>query len=323
MFYSQQSELNNNQSSIDRFYAHTLTKATLATPTGPLFYAYAISEQAHTGIVISCGRIEGLDKYKELLWELYRNHFAVFIFDHQGQGRSYRLLANDHKGFVRHFSDYGHDLDMFNQQVVDTHWQGKKVLLGHSMGGAIAIDYLSRYAHNFSGVFLSAPMFDIHTQPVPKPVAKFIAKCACLLGFSECYAPGQGNYSVPEFALNTLTSSQIRYEKFRQTYAQTPSLQLGGVTYGWLNAAFTFISSLHTLHVNTAVFIASAQNDEIVDNRAHFAFANRQTHAHIQCFDNAKHELLFERDEIRQPLLNCFYRFCDSLEGIQTDTGSK
>ena len=313
MFYSTESELENNLSAINDFYINTLKKAYLNTAAGKLFYAYAKPQQAHTAIVISSGRIEGLDKYKELLWELYCNNFAVFIVDHQGQGRSYRLLKNPHKGYVKQFEDYSCDLNQFNSEVVNKHWQGKKVLLSHSMGGAIAVDYLARYEHSFSGAFLSAPMFDIYTNGIPKPVARFIAAGASLLGFSGCYALGQSDYSPEEFALNTLTGSQIRYEQFRSTYQHTPLLQLGGVTYGWLHASFQFIKALDTLSVTTPLFIASAENDQVVDNQAQHKLASRHKNTLIKEFKGAKHELFFERDAIRQPVLTSLYKFCESL----------
>ncbi len=313
MFYSSEAALSDNQAAINEFYNNTLIKGYLNTPAGQLFYAYAKPKQANTAIVISSGRIEALDKYQELLWELYNNNFAVFIVDHQGQGRSYRLLANKHKGYVKDFSDYRRDLQLFNQQIVDSHWQGKKILLGHSMGGAIAFDYLAHYDNNFSGVFLSAPMFDIHTKNTPKPLAKLIANLATLLGFSKSYALGQRDYMPDDFAINCLTSSQTRYASFRQIYQQQPLLQLGGVTYGWLHAAFRFITSLNSLAITTPVFIASAELDEVVDNRAHHLLANKQKNVTVKTFNGAKHELLFERDEIRQPLLADLYAFCESV----------
>jgi lysophospholipase len=313
MFYSNESDLKSNQLAIDHFYNNTLVKAYLKTPSGQLFYAYAKPSNAHTAIVISSGRIEGLDKYKELLWELFNNDFAVFIVDHQGQGRSYRHLKNKHKGYVTCFDDYSTDLHMFNQHVVDTQWQGKKVLLGHSMGGAIAFDYLAHFEHGFSGVFLSAPMLDIYTNSTPKYLAKLIARGANLLGFKNSYALGQTDYNPDEFALNTLTSSHVRYDLFRQAYHKEPLLQLGGVTYGWLHAAFAFISSVDKLVINIPLYIASAEHDEVVDNKAQYKLAKRHDNITLKNVAGAKHELLFERDEIRQPLLTQFYQFCKSV----------
>jgi len=313
MFYSSESDLKSNQSAINHFYENTLVKSYLTTPCGKLFYAYAKPNNAQAAIVISSGRVEGLEKYKELLWELYNNNYAVFIIDHQGQGRSYRHLKNKHKGYVKSFNNYIFDLKKFNLQVVDIHWQGKKILLGHSMGAAIAFNYLASIEHNFNGGFLSAPMFDIHTPNIPRLIIKLITNTARLFGFQYSYAFGQKNYLPIEFSKNTLTSSKIRYSLFKQAYQQEPTLQLGGVTYGWLYAAFRFMSSIKQLSVSIPLYIASAKNDKVVDNNAQYQIANSHSNITLESFANADHELLFERDEIRKPVLKSFYTFCEKI----------
>ncbi|MCF7519950.1 alpha/beta fold hydrolase [Pseudoalteromonas sp. L21] len=313
MFYSDEANLTNNTTKINTFFSEQLQQDFLTTRYGTLYYGFAIPQQATTAIIISSGRIESLFKYKELLWELYQNGYAVFIVDHQGQGRSYRLLKNTHKGYVNRFSDYADDFATFNEKVVQTHWQGKQVLLGHSMGCAIAYDFLSRYQHTFSGAFLSAPMFDIYTKGTPKPLAKLAAKIASLIGLGRSYAFGQNNYLPVDFTVNELTSSEVRYKQFRELYLAEPDLQLGGVTYGWLNASFDFIATLVDRKVSIPLFIASAEQDTVVDNAAQFALTHRQKKARLKSYPHARHELLFERDEIRHTVLTDFYQFCDSL----------
>ncbi|MGO2129554.1 MAG: alpha/beta fold hydrolase [Pseudoalteromonas prydzensis] len=313
MFYSTEQKLLTQQAEITQFFQQQLHKAQLTTDNGDLYYGYVIPEHAKAAVVISSGRIEGLDKYQELIWELVKNNYAVFIIDHQGQGRSYRTLANPHKGFVNKFSDYADDLALFDRLIVSKLFTGKKIILGHSMGGAIAFDFLTRFEHNYSGVFLSAPMFDIYTKGTPKPLAKFAARTACLLGFNKFYAFGQTDYLAPAFVDNELTSSEVRYQLFRQTYQTDSVLQLGGVTYGWLNAAFDFMATLEQQQLSIPLFVASAEHDTVVDNQAQVALVHRQSNAILQTFANAKHELLFEQDCIRQAVLSRFYQFCDSL----------
>ena len=312
MFYSSEHNLFAQQPEITQFFKHRLHKAQLCTDNGELHYAYFVPEQAKAAIVICSGRIEGLDKYQELMWELQQNNYAVFIIDHQGQGRSYRALANRHKGYVNKFSDYADDFAWFDQQVVNKHFQGKKIILGHSMGGAIAFDFLTRFEHHYSGVFLSAPMFDIHTKGIPKPVAKFVALLASLLGCKQCYALGQKDYLAEEFSINSLTSSESRYKLFRQTYQSDSVLQLGGVTYGWLNTVFQFTARLDK-QLTVPLFIASAELDTVVDNQAQYDLVHSQSNATLQTFAGAKHELLFEQDAIRQAVLSRFYTFCESV----------
>lgn len=313
MFYSTEQNLLTQQPEITQFFQQQLHKAQLTTDNGDLYYGYVIPEHAKAAVVISSGRIEGLDKYQELIWELVKNNYAVFIIDHQGQGRSYRALANRHKGYVNKFSDYADDLALFDRLIVSKLYTGKKIILGHSMGGAIAFDFLTRFEHDYSGVFLSAPMFDIYTKGTPKSLAKLAAQTACLLGFNKFYAFGQTNYLAPAFVDNELTSSEVRYQLFRQTYQTDSVLQLGGVTYGWLNAAFGFMATLEQQQLSIPLFIASAEHDTVVDNQAQVTLVHRQSNAVLQTFAGAKHELLFEQDCIRQAVLSRFYQFCDSL----------
>ena len=129
MFYSDEAHLTINAKQINAFFNQQLKQDFLSTEHGTLYYGFAIPEQAKKAIVISSGRIESLFKYKELLWEFYQNGYAVFIVDHQGQGRSYRHLKNAHKGHVTRFTDYADDFAIFNEQVVNAHWQGQRVLL--------------------------------------------------------------------------------------------------------------------------------------------------------------------------------------------------
>ena len=84
------------------------------------------------------------------------------------------------------------------------------------------------------------------------------------------------------------------------------------MTYGWLNTVFSFIKALDKLSITTPLFIASAENDEVVDNQAQYKLASRHKNTLIKQFKGAKHELFFERDEIRKPLLNSLYKFCES-----------
>jgi lysophospholipase len=85
------------------------------------------------------------------------------------------------------------------------------------------------------------------------------------------------------------------------------------VTYGWLHTVFSFIKALDKLSITTPLFIASAENDEVVDNQAQHKLASRHKNTLIKQFKGAKHELFFERDDIRQSLLTSLYKFCESV----------
>ncbi|WP_462157267.1 alpha/beta fold hydrolase [Pseudoalteromonas sp. GB56] len=313
MFYSSEALLSKNDEAIEHFWQHDMTSDFLDTKHGKLFYAYHLPYNADYAIVISSGRIEAAQKYQELLWELARNNVAVFIVDHQGQGRSYRHLEDANKGYVGHFDDYKADLHQFITHVVNHHWQGKKILLGHSMGGAIALDFVCTYPEEFAGVFLSAPMLQIHTGSTKPWLAKLWASTVCTLTKGDNYVPGHGPYAEVPFSDNELTHSQERYRRFRALYNSYPELQLGGVTFKWLNAAFKAIDKLRKSECPVPLFIAAAEKDTVVDTSPYADFIHGQNYGILKTYQGAKHELLCEHDTVRKALLRDFLNFCNQL----------
>lgn len=100
-------------------------------------YAWCIPNTPRATIVISSGRIESYLKYKELVFDLYQNGFAVFILDHRGQGLSGRMTHDPQHGYVADFDDYVDDLVYFTQKIVIPKQQGSLQLLCHSMAGPL------------------------------------------------------------------------------------------------------------------------------------------------------------------------------------------
>lgn len=263
-------------------------------------------------LVISPGRVEGYLKYKEMAFDFAQLGYQVFIIDHQGQGLSSRLLVNTHKGHVNHYSDYTRDFDQFINEIVIPKAKGKKHLLCHSMGSAIGLRYLQEYSHPFDKVVFSSPMWGLPTGPVPAVVLKPVVKSAAwLVKQVEPQSPyflGNSDYKKVPFLINTLTHSKARYEYFRHTYEQTPELQLGGITYGWVVASINALDSAFDDldKVDVPIAVLQAEKDIVIDNSAQNKFCERLSELGKPCHSQgpivikgAKHEIFIEKDEIR------------------------
>lgn len=320
-FFSHSNQLAQHQVAIEQHW-QSCQQGYFNATHGKLFYTYHIPRAAKYSIILVNGRIESAWKYQELFWELAKNNIAVFSYDHIGQGLSPRLVANSHIGFVPKFSDYAQDLHYFIEQIVKPNRVGENVILGHSMGAAISYDYLAHYSHDINGAFLSAPMFDILTHSIPYSAAKGIAYIGCAFGLGKRYALGQTDYSPAAFSHNMLTQCAIRYQRFRTLYQNEPELQLGGVSYNWLSQVFQFINRVKTLKVSTPIQIASAQNDTIVNNQAQRDIAQQNHNVTLRSYAGARHELLCEKDVIRQAVLSHMYQFYETLLFTAKDTGS-
>ncbi|KID58054.1 hypothetical protein JF50_04770 [Pseudoalteromonas luteoviolacea] len=318
MFYSHSASLGDNQPEIEQHW-QAGTKGHISTQLGNVFYFRHIPACAKYTLVLVNGRIESTYKYKELLWELAKNNIGVVTFDHPGQGYSDRLLANHQIGHIDHFAQYREVLSLIITEQVTPHTKNW-LFLAHSMGGAIVHNYLAYTpATSARGAFLSAPMFEINTSPYPTWFAKWIAKAACTLGKATHFAIGQQPYQPKPFADNELTGCSARYHVFRELYAQHTELQLGGVSFGWLNAALNETTSKQPLPSAVPISIASAKHDSIVNSQAHFSFASQYALCTIKSYPG-KHELLCEVDAIRRAVLMQCYEFADSV--TLNETGS-
>ncbi|NCP66498.1 MAG: alpha/beta fold hydrolase [Paraglaciecola sp.] len=277
-------------------------------------YAYAINPENKGTVVISAGRIEAYIKYKEVIFDIYQQGYSVFIHDHRGQGFSGRMTDNPHMGYVDDFDDYVRDLHDFMQQVVRPHCQQQPLLLGHSMGCAIAVLYCLAYPQAFKKVAFSAPMFGIRPA-LPTWFANLLVKSHFALGrvFGRQYGYfiGQRDYVEHAFANNRLTHSAVRYQIFRDEYKHHPQAQLGGVTAHWLHAAAV---AMNRIEQSAPLFplpslILQAGADAVVDNARQSRVASMFPGCQLQIIPGARHELLMEADEYRQPTLAAILDF--------------
>mgnify|MGYP006170229015 CR=1 FL=1 len=98
--------------------------------------------------MLSPGRIEAGQKYQEFCFDLYQAGFTVHLIDHRGQGASDRVSADRHLGDVADFQHYVQDVGLFMAKF-SSQMPGPKLLMAHSMGGAIASAYLAKAPKQF------------------------------------------------------------------------------------------------------------------------------------------------------------------------------
>src|SRR5438105_246924 len=74
-------------------------------------------------IVISSGRTEGMVGYQELIYDLQKQGYRVYILDHRGQGFSdhFAVKTDRERGHVDNFDYFVDDLNKFVATVVKPH----------------------------------------------------------------------------------------------------------------------------------------------------------------------------------------------------------
>jgi lysophospholipase len=267
---------------------------------------------ADTAIVIASGRTEGLIKYKELIYDLNRNGYSVFIHDHRGQGSSTRLLSDPMIGHVEQFEDYVADLKTFFDDQVKPTGHKRHILLSHSMGGCIASLYLEEHQRDFDRAVLSSPM---HEPKLPAAEATLFAASAIdTVGLGDRFIPGGHPYDhVREFdpATNEFTHSRIRWETAWDEYNANPAAKLGSPSIHWVRVAYAAGRTAQDRagRIVVPILLLQASDDTSVVNSAQNRFHARLNSVHpdsctLVTLNGARHELFIEADEYRTPALD-------------------
>ncbi|MGP6472803.1 lysophospholipase L2 [Rahnella aceris] len=284
----------------------------------PIRYVRFCSPAHDKVIVVSPGRIESYVKYPEVAYDLFHCGYDVMIVDHRGQGRSGRMLDDPHCGHVKHFDDYVEDFESFYQLGIAPRQYAKKFALAHSMGGAILALFLAKNPDKFDAAALLAPMTGIYL-PMPGWISRRILNWAENRPLRrDGYALGTGHWRPLPFVVNRLTHSRERYRRNLRFYADYPELQVGGPTYHWVREGIE--AGMHILKeaekITTPVLLLQASEDRVVDNRSHLAFCQAMAVAGHPCegekplvIEGARHEILFERDDLRAQALDAIMRF--------------
>jgi lysophospholipase len=200
---------------------------------GSIKIAYAKFEVADEkgAIVILHGKSESMIKYAEVIYDLRDLGYSIYLMDFRGMGFSERLLSDTDKVYVHDFNDYIKDVKTFVETVVQPKLHNKVVIIGHSMGGAVAARYLEQYPDDFNGAVLSSPMLTINTAPYTQCEAYALAAVKTGHGSGTDYIPGGGPYTPETFVDDTDTHSYARYVMERDLLNEYPQIRLGDVTY--------------------------------------------------------------------------------------------
>jgi len=140
-------------------------------------------------VVISHGLAEHGGRYAALAERLVAHGYAVYALDHRGHGRSTGERAN-----IGRFSYLVSDLGAFIGRAQRQHPDATTFLVGHSMGGAIALASVLRNPGGLKGLVLSAPALAAG-EAVP-PFKAFVVRLL------SRFAPNTGALTLPATAIS-------------------------------------------------------------------------------------------------------------------------
>lgn len=129
-------------------------------------------------VAIAHAVFEHSGRYTYVAERLARAGFATYALDHRGHGRS-----DGRRGNIGRMAHLVADLDKLVLLIGQHHPRRAVFLLGHSMGGAIALQYALEHQGTLGGLILSAPAVDVTgVSSLQVRVAKLASAIAPNLG---------------------------------------------------------------------------------------------------------------------------------------------
>jgi len=261
------------------------------------------------------GRGECIEKYFETVSDLLNRDFAVATMDWRGQGGSGRMLSNPRKGFVDSFEDYDADVAKFVHEVVLPDCPAPHFGLGHSMGAHILLRVAKTRARWFERMVLVSPLLELAPHLVPQAVLCRLAEAMGFLGFGSMYVPGGNDEPQEMVALRNswLTKDPFRQARNSKLFEEAPQLALGGATIQWFFSACCSMAELaqpeFAQSLTVPLLMFGAGQDKLVSLRAMERLAFQLKSGSLLQIPGSQHEILMERDSIRNEFWAAFEAF--------------
>ncbi len=273
----------------------------------------------HAVVVGLPGLSEYGEKYFETAHTLLDKNLSFWVLDWQGHGLSHRHLKNPHKRHSDGFAEDVEDLHYFIMEYVKhsaVHPDVGRiplVMLAHSMGANIGLRYLRDHPEVFTCAALLAPLLGVKAlSALPFWAARALVKAHCtVLGQQYVYGGGDWRESLrTQYAESPFSSDAGRDAVHNAWKAHNPNLQIGGVTFRWLHEAMNSCAVLRKdgflESVETPCLVTRSGIEKFVDNREIMRATKRLPNCAFVDFPDARHEILMERDELRNRFFEAF-----------------
>lgn len=281
---------------------------------------YCVRYQVHRpkGIVmISHGFTETAEKYKEIIFYFLKAGYHVYMPEHCGHGRSYRLTEDLSLVHVDTYQRYVKDFLFVCDRAKEEHPRLPLFLFGHSMGGGIAAAAAAERPELFRKIILSSPMIRPLTGRIPWHDARTIAAAFCKSGLPTHYVAGQKPYHGPGKFENSSSLSKASYEYYQEKRQKEPLFQMNGASYGWLYAAAVLNRDLQreaSRKIKAPLLLFQAEQEHLVSKKEQVRFILRLNkhgapYAKLVRVPGAKHEIFHSNDRILRAYWRMIFRF--------------
>ncbi|MEH3040106.1 MAG: alpha/beta hydrolase [Sphingomonas paucimobilis] len=265
-------------------------------------------------LLFQTGRGDMFEKYLETFAHWHVRGWSITAFDWRGQGGSGRCTPAGDCGHIDRFETYLDDLAAFWAQ-----WDadGPRVLIGHSMGGHLALRGVVEGRVDPAACVLVAPMLGLRA-PIGPRFGERMARLISAMG-SPLRPAWKGNerpHTVrPRETM--LTHDPARYSDELWWQGTDAALRTGPPSWRWVIDAFRSTRELRanpalgSVRVPIQMLVADA--DALVDARAAVEVAGRLPDVELLRFGpECAHEILREADPVRSRAIAAIDTFLDA-----------
>ncbi|CAK7897563.1 monoglyceride lipase [[Candida] anglica] len=284
-----------------------LVQETVEGPDGIQFNTITV-EPATTGkeqrppcrgkVLFVHGWCEHVGMYYRIMETLADQGFECHAFDQRGSGKTslgkYRgrvgrtkeVIYRDLDSMIEHF--------FFNSSSEEGEKQDSHILVGHSMGGGIALNYAvhGKYRNELTHVITTGPLVSVHASVLPSPWFVY------LLGTVASWFPNM-TYSTCNGP--TTTTSSPYWKEYLGTELLCQGLGTLGQLSNMLSRGHDLLhGDISTINPNVKLLVLHAEHDNYTCIKASEQFVNRVDlkHKEFHKVEGACHSLFIESDPI-------------------------
>jgi acylglycerol lipase len=242
--------------------------------------AWLPAGEARASVVLAHGAGEHSGRYAHVGSELASAGHAVYALDHRGHGRSDGRRAD-----IGSIDAVIADLGTLIAIARAAHPDCSLFLLGHSMGGCIALAYACSRGEEIDGLILSAPVAALEAAPAPmRALSKLLGRVL----------PGLGVYSVDASAVSRDPEVVHEYETDPLVHhGKLPARTVAALT----RAVESFPGAVGRLRMPLLIMHGTADRLVPVNGSKMVAERAGSREVELRLYDGLYHEILNEPEK--------------------------
>jgi len=253
-----------------------------------IFFRHYAAESERARMVIAHGLGEHSGRYRNVVERMLPKGISVWVPDHRGHGQS-----EGKRGHVLNFVQYLADLRLSVELARKGRPEGMKCfLLGHSMGGLIALYFAQQYPGFIDGVVASSPALGMAVE-IPS-VKKALGSLM--------------SYIWPGLTMgNELDAGKVSHDpEVVRAYKTDP------LVHDRVSARFftEFLAAIETVYVQASALkvptlLQVAGDDQLVNARSSVQFFKQLDleDKTLHVYDGRYHEIYNEGEDLRRQVL--------------------